>query len=121
MNEVILRELAPTDETAFFNAIKDWEGEDLNWITFECRPGITFVDHLERLRKNKLGLELPGTRVPSSMLYGFVAGEIIGRVNVRHELNPYLLERGGHIGYAISPRFRGQGLGRKMVAAVMPY
>ncbi len=43
------------------------------------------------------------------MLYAFVNGEIVGRLNVRHKLNDELLIRGGHIGYAVSPRYRKNG------------
>ncbi|MFD0695125.1 GNAT family N-acetyltransferase [Paenibacillus sp. GCM10027628] len=28
-------------------------------------------------------------------------GKIVGAVNIRHRLTPYLLERGGHIGYGM--------------------
>jgi predicted acetyltransferase len=34
---------------------------------------------------------------------------IIGAVNIRHRLNPYLLEVGGHIGYGIRPSERRKG------------
>lgn len=121
MKEVILRELNSSDESAFYQAVTDWQGHELTWLTFEWRPGMKFDDHLERLRKNKLGLELEAGRVASSMLYGFVQGEIIGRVSIRHELNQYLLERGGHIGYSIAPKFRRQGLGLMMVQASLIY
>jgi predicted acetyltransferase len=56
----------------------------------------------------------PG-RVQHSMLYGFVGGEIIGRVSVRHVLNDYLRRRGGHIGYAVAPRFRKMGYATEMM------
>lgn len=121
MKEVILRELKPHDEGAFYQAVTDWQGHDLTWLTFEWRPGMKFDDHLEKLRKNKLGLEIEVGRVASSMLYGFVADQIIGRVSIRHDLNQYLLERGGHIGYSVAPKFRGQGLGRRMVQESLPY
>lgn len=36
-------------------------------------------------------------------------GKIVGAVNIRHRLTPYLLERGGHIGYGIRPSERRKG------------
>lgn len=37
--------------------------------------------------------------------------EIAGNVSIRTELNDYLNNYGGNIGYVISPNFRGQGFG----------
>jgi predicted acetyltransferase len=34
---------------------------------------------------------------------------VVGRVSVRHRLTPTLLEHGGHVGYAVGPRFRRRG------------
>lgn len=118
---VVVRELTLKDETAFYQAVEDWRGEDLSWITFEWRQGMDFAQHLERLRKNRLGQELVAGRVPSTMLYGFYKDQIIGRVSIRHELNQYLLERGGHIGYSIAPKFRKMSLGSEMVKKSIDY
>lgn len=48
-------------------------------------------------------------------------GQIIGRVSVRHTLNEYLRQRGGHIGYAVAPRFRRKGHATDMVANALRY
>ncbi len=119
--KVILRELELGDEAPFMKALKDWEGEDLSWFTFDWAPGIDFAGHLERLALNKRGVDLPTGFVANTMFYGFLGDEIIGRVHVRHELNEYLRARGGHIGYALAPRFRGRGLSFEMVSQVLPY
>ena len=36
-------------------------------------------------------------------------GKILGRISIRHRLNDYLLNRGGHIGYAVAPSERRKG------------
>lgn len=118
---VVVRELTLKDESAFYRAVEDWEGEDLSWITFEWRQGMNFGDHLERLHKNRLGVELGPGKVASTMLYGFFKDQIIGRVSIRHELNQYLLERGGHIGYSIAPKHRGLKLSSEMVRKSLDY
>src|SRR3989338_7171193 len=41
--------------------------------------------------------------------------EVIGRVQIRHVLNDYLLNYGGHIGYYIKPSKRRMGYGRKIL------
>lgn len=118
--KLVLRELTLEDEQAFLEAVKDWEGEDLSWFTFDWKPGMSHEDHLERLRQNKRGYDLPWNYVPSTMLYGFVNGKIVGRVNIRHRLNVSLLNRGGHLGYAIAPKYRKQGYATEMVKQAIP-
>ena len=80
-----------------------------------------YSDMLEILRKETAGIELHPGRVPHSMLYGFLGTEIVGRVSVRHELNEKLRHRGGHIGYAVAPRFRQRGYAKSMVAQALEY
>ncbi len=41
--------------------------------------------------------------------------DLVGRVSVRHELNSFLAELGGHIGYAVRPQFRGRGHATEML------
>lgn len=117
---MILRELAESDEAAFLQAVKEYEG-GLSWLTFIWQPGTPFSEHVERLRKNKRGEDLPPGRVPDSMLYAFVEGAIIGRVNIRHELNEYLSERGGHIGYSVALRYRRRGYASEMFRLCLPF
>ncbi len=119
---VSIRELNPLDESAFLKGAAEWPPEDLTWFTFDWKPGTDFTEHLERLRKNKLGLDLPQGFVPSTMLYAFNdAGEIVGRVSIRHELNAHLRERGGHIGYSVAERFRRRGYGAALMRAGLDY
>jgi predicted acetyltransferase len=47
--------------------------------------------------------------VPSTFLLAETGGEIIGRLSIRFELNDFLAAEGGHIGYAVLPRFRRRG------------
>jgi len=56
-------------------------------------------------------------RVPHSMLYGFLDGVIVGRCSVRHELNDFLRNFGGHLGYSVAPSFRRQGFGTQLFKA----
>ncbi|XGC79369.1 GNAT family N-acetyltransferase [Bdellovibrio bacteriovorus] len=118
---LILRELTANDEIAFFKGLKEWQGEDLSWYSFAYKPGMKYGDMLEILRKEKAGIDLEPNRVPHTMLYAFVNDEIIGRVSVRHRLNDHLLKRGGHIGYAVAPRFRKNRYAGEMVKQVIPY
>jgi predicted acetyltransferase len=73
------------------------------------------------LRDEARGLNLAPGRVPHTMLYVFLNGIIFGRVSVGHTLNEGLRRRGGHIGYAVAPRFRRKGLATKMVGIALDY
>lgn len=118
---LILRELTELDEAAFMAGLKAYEGESLAWFTFVWKPGVPFADHLERLGKNKLGVELLEGRVPNTMLYAFVDSKIVGRVSIRHELNEYLRRRGGHIGYSVAPKFRRLGYATEIFKQSLPF
>jgi predicted acetyltransferase len=54
--------------------------------------------------------------------YLFVDGEdrMLGAINIRHNLNGYLYNYGGHIGYGIRPSERMKGYGVKMLAMALP-
>jgi predicted acetyltransferase len=55
------------------------------------------------------GTAVPTEFVPSTFLLAEDDGEIIGRLSVRFQLNDFLAAQGGHIGYAVLPRFRRCG------------
>jgi predicted acetyltransferase len=46
--------------------------------------------------------------------------EYIGRMSIRHELNYWLREVGGHIGYDVRRSRRGEGHATAMLAAALP-
>src|SRR5688572_11739631 len=121
MDSLILRELVDEDEDAFFEGMKEWAGESPHWYSFAWKDGMTFKQMLTILRDESLGIGLAPDRVPHTMLYAFLDGRIIGRVSVRHSLNEYLIERGGHVGYAVAPRWRGQGFATRMMELAMPF
>ncbi len=121
MKNLILRQLGSQDEKAFFEGLKEWEGDDLSWYTFSWKPGMPFSEMLTILEKEFAGIDMRPGRVPHSMLYGFVDGKIIGRVSVRHSLTESLRKRGGHIGYAVAKRFRKQGFATEMVRQALDH
>lgn len=46
-------------------------------------------------------------------------GDYVGRMSIRHELNDWLAEVGGHIGYDVRRSRRGQGHATAMLAAAL--
>lgn len=92
---------------------------------------IHFEDSTEYIRKNfegyvkkelgrAEGKDLPPGYVPSTTYWLIDNDEFIGRVNIRHRLNDYLLRIGGHIGYFIRPSKRKKGYGRKILELALP-
>lgn len=113
---ITLRQLTPKDEQAFLEGLKEWDGEDPHWHSFCWKDGMKYSEMLEILRKEDLGIDLAPGRVQHTMLYAFDnEGKIVGRLSVRHTLNAELLRRGGHIGYAVAPRFRKKGYATAIV------
>ena len=51
-------------------------------------------------------------KVPFTLLWLVEGDEFIGEVSIRHRLNAWLLQEGGHIGYGIRPSRQRQGYGR---------
>jgi predicted acetyltransferase len=51
----------------------------------------------------------PPSWVPGTYLWMVDDDEVVGRISLRHELTPWLLEVGGHIGYAVRPGARRRG------------
>ena len=46
--------------------------------------------------------------------------ELVGRISLRHVLTPWLLEVGGHIGYAVRPSARRKGHATRALALMLP-
>jgi predicted acetyltransferase len=65
--------------------------------------------------------ELDDSLVHSDYLW-IVDGEpeqVIGFIAIRHALNAFLLEEGGHIGYSVRPARRGQGHATRALAMAL--
>lgn len=68
--------------------------------------------HLESYRdKNTLDPKLGLVEGSQWLLIDDSKKRILGMVNIRHDLNDYLLKYGGHIGYSIRPSERQKGYG----------
>ena len=46
--------------------------------------------------------------------------ELVGRVSIRHELNEWLEDVGGHIGYGVCPSHRNKGYGKQLLIQSLP-
>ncbi len=55
------------------------------------------------------------TYVPSTTLFAVVGSRIVGTIQIRHKLNDFLLQFGGHIGYGVRPGERRKGYASEML------
>jgi predicted acetyltransferase len=76
---------------------------------FGLEPGVEWSTYLEMLDDRRRGLNLSADLVPATFLVADVGGTIVGRAQIRHELNDFLEREGGHIGYCVLPGYRRRG------------
>lgn len=61
------------------------------------------------------------TRVPQTDLWLVDGEKFLGISSVRHQLNDFLMQRGGHIGYAIRATERKKGYGKLILKLTLAY
>lgn len=69
----------------------------------------TWQERLAQWARESAGVDLPEGRVPCDFLLAEIDGTIVGRTSIRHELNDFLLNWGGHVGYGVGPAYRRRG------------
>jgi predicted acetyltransferase len=80
-----------------------------------------FADYVRKLHEQALpDSPRPAGYVPSTTLWWVSGDEYLGRIAIRHQLTPFLLEQGGHIGYDVRPSARRRGHATAMLAAALP-
>ncbi|RGL38922.1 GNAT family acetyltransferase [Paenibacillus polymyxa] len=79
-----------------------------------------FEGMLTFLSQQKNGIGLSEGWVKSSTYWLVDADDqVVGAVNIRHDLNEHLLNAGGHIGYGIRPSARGNRYAVTMLALAL--
>lgn len=74
-----------------------------------CDPAV-FEQWVALLAAQERGEDLPDDLVASTSRWIVEDGRLVGFLSVRHLLNDYLRELGGHIGYAVRPSARRRGI-----------
>jgi predicted acetyltransferase len=97
------------DDQEQFDAAQGALAEEGFAFCFSYAPDAPWTTCLERLHRQRRGEALPDGWVPTTFLVADVAGRIVGRASIRHELNDRLLVEGGHIGYAVLQQYRRRG------------
>lgn len=106
------RRLTINDETLFMEYFNAWgeEQESIVPSATNFKRYKSFQDFINNLEEREKSFEVINTT-----LFLIEDGKIIGSSNIRHYLNDFLMNYGGHVGYGVRPDMRGQGYASKIL------
>lgn len=101
----------------YINMMEEWEKSEEKLIPFVLRYDYSsFENMVEQLVQLRDKPELVERSVKSSTFWLIKNGiQLIGVVNIRHELDEYLRSIGGHIGFGIRPSERRKGYATELL------
>jgi predicted acetyltransferase len=112
--EVTFREPSPRDEAEVAEAQRIMARENFTFA-FGYTPGEDFSRWVEVVAARRSGKDVAPGWVSATFELAIVDMRIVGRLSVRHGLNDFLLQQGGHIGYGVLPAYRRRGIGKRML------
>jgi predicted acetyltransferase len=103
-----LRPYTVDDETAARRA-NGVSAADDSMFLLGLEPEMSWIEFLESIETQRLGLYPSKYRVRAVQLAATVKDQLVGRASIRFELNEFFATEGGHIGYVVLPEFRRRG------------
>ena len=116
---------APAGLQEFLSAARADEWLNDSDLPFLNDSDLPFLDQglsrfLQHLVDVAAGRNLPAAWVPATTFWLLDDSErAVAMSNLRHELTPFLLNHGGHIGYYVAREQRGKGYGTHVLALTL--
>jgi predicted acetyltransferase len=121
LTKLTLMRLSPAYQAACDDFVQEFisAGEtDYGWVHEYQR--YSFPEYLAFLRAGESGEYKPENYVPQTVFWlSTPQGQLLAVSRLRHRLNPGLEIEGGHIGYAVRPSARRQGLATHLLSLVL--
>jgi predicted acetyltransferase len=118
--ELKLQEISLQMEQAYVDFANEWKEQKEEIIPFSASlNGNNFEQFVTETKL--MTTNAPTPFVNATTLFLTLGDKIVGAINIRHSLNEYLLNFGGHIGYGICPSERGNGYAKAMVEMTYPF
>lgn len=115
-----LKELSQQDGIEILDMIKEIGPGENGFMNSGYDMGYgDFPKYLEENANYAKGINLPEGYVPQNIYWLFADSRPVGIGKLRHYLNDFLREHGGHIGYCIRPSERGKGYGKTILREVL--
>jgi len=116
MNLKLIRPTLELEEKVL-EYVKEWNAHNES-----MSPGILDLENsdykiwLENVCNIQSKRTCPPGLVPADLFFlSNKEDELLGAIQIRHDLNEYLLNYGGHIGYGVRPSKRQQGYAKRML------
>ncbi len=110
----MLRPLRINDEAVARAAHEELALEGFAFL-LDLRADEPWASYLLRLEALRCGRDIPTDRVPATFLVAEVGEALVGRVSIRHQLNAFLNDFGGHIGFGLLAAHRRHGYATEML------
>lgn len=100
-------------KASYLEAVTEYQAEQRkNYLDLDIEHlRSNFEQYLQQIEAESKGIHLAPGYVPHTVYWLVEGTTFLGRVDIRHELNDFLRDEGGHIGYDIRPSERKKGLG----------
>ena len=115
-----LRPLSLADEKQALQGHAELATENWEYLLGYTK-NLSWAEYVEALHNESLGRNLKEGRVPATFLMAESEGILVGRASIRHELNDFLFNYGGHIGYGVRPSYRRQGFATDILRQSLTY